>query len=239
MHGCLVIPAQGELSQFNSLCCSLAAPGFSLLLLLQHPWSLFSLFPCPLLQSLNSDSITALEDAPVPKSQKSSAPTGVFFSPVTTLFQPEALDTLWGLSSQFRSSCLGLPPLAGLPRILMCWYLFLCPLPSPSLLLFILHSALPKIPVSGSQSVLTPPVSPGFSNFPVKDLGSCTKLGRGGFALSQNTLFLQRLFMCQKPLLINLYRSAGTLLCLQQKKDCQRHEVGIIHISQPGSCVLG
>lgn len=39
--------------------------------------------------------------------------------------------------------------------------------------------------------------------------------------------------------MINLYRSAGTALCLQQKKDCQRHKVQIIHTSQSGTCILG
>lgn len=72
--------------------------------------------------------------------------------------------------------------LAYLPKILTYWHIFFCPLPSPSLLLLILHSALPKIQIFWSKSVLTPLVSPGFSSFPVKDLGSRTKFGREGFA---------------------------------------------------------
>lgn len=196
------------------------------------------LFPCPLLAFLNTDRITALRDTPVPKSQNNTAHTGVLFSPGTTLFQPKALDTPWVFSSQFRSrsrlawlASFGWPPQN--PHVLV--HVPLPPsFPIPAPLRASFSSS------RGSKSVLTPPVSPTFSNYPVKDLGSCTKFGRGWLCLEQkySPFFLQSLFMCQKPLLINVYGSAGTLLCLQQKKDCQRHKVWIIHISQAGTSVL-
>lgn len=201
-------------------------------------------FPCPLLQFLNTDRITALKDAPVPKSKNNTAHTGVFFSP-----SPFSSIRPWacrGFSAHSSGAVAGagwldLPPLAGLLKE-TAWnpcVLVHIPLPPSFPIPAPLHVSFSSS--RGSKSVLTPPVSPGFSNFPVKDLGLCTKFGRGWLCLEHKytPFFVQRLFMCQKPLLINLYRCAGTRLCLQQKKDCQRHKVWIIHISQAGTCVWG
>lgn len=68
--------------------------------------------------------------------------------------------------------------------------------------------------------MLTSPISPGFSNFQVKGLSPCTKFGGGGPYQEQKHLcfLLESLLMYHKPLLVNLDRFTGTMLCFQQER---------------------
>lgn len=80
--GCVVIPAQGELSRAQ---CPVLRSDFSLL---QHPWAqALSLFPCPRLHFLCTDGATASNNFPVPNKTRTILLTLGFFNPVTILFQ--------------------------------------------------------------------------------------------------------------------------------------------------------